>query len=73
MAQVIGVPREVFPGKKRVAGLHLHATDMDWSVGDTSMPELSGTGEALLMAIAGRHAALADLTGPGVETLRSRL
>ena len=63
----------ILPGKKRVAGLHLHATDMDWSVGDPGAPDVSGTGEALLMAMAGRSVAVADLTGPGVETLRSRI
>lgn len=63
----------ILPGKKRIAGLHVHATDMDWSVGDATMPDVTGTGEALMMAMAGRSVALADLDGPGVETLRSRI
>lgn len=62
----------ILPGKKRVAGLHLSATDMDWSVGDAAAPDVSGTGEALLMAMAGRSVALADLAGLGVDTLRAR-
>jgi uncharacterized protein (TIGR03083 family) len=63
----------VLPGKKRIAGLHLRATDMDWETGDAGTPEITGTGEALLLAIAGRGVALGDLSGTGVETLRSRL
>lgn len=63
----------LLPGKKRIAGLRLAATDMAWSVGDAGAPEVSGTGEALLMAMAGRAVACADLTGAGVEMLRSRI
>jgi uncharacterized protein (TIGR03083 family) len=57
-------------GKKRVEGLTLRATDTDWSTG--SGPEVSGPMKDLVMAIAGRAAALDDLSGEGVETLRSR-
>lgn len=56
---------------KRVAGLRLVATDLDWSHGDG--PEVRGTGEAILMAILGRATALADLDGAGVPTLAGRL
>ena len=63
----------ILPGKKRVDGLHLHATDMDWETGEATAPDVTGTGEALLMAMAGRAIALADLSGSGVETLRARL
>ena len=52
-------------------GLRLVATDLSWSKGDG--PEVAGTGEALLMAIAGRAAAIRDLTGPGVAILAERL
>jgi len=51
-------------------GLRLTATDISWSKGNG--PEVSGTGEAVLMAIAGRAAALVDLTGPGVAILTER-
>jgi uncharacterized protein (TIGR03083 family) len=61
----------VLPGRKRTRGLHLEATDLDWEHGDGEV--VSGTGEALLMAMAGRLPALADLTGPGVDVLRSRV
>lgn len=59
------------PNKKRIAGLKLQATDLDWTHGDGSV--VTGPGEALLMAIAGRKAALADLGGEGKDTLASRL
>lgn len=47
------------------------ATDLDWSSGVGQ--EASGTGEALLMAIAGRHGITPDLDGPGTPLLRQRL
>jgi uncharacterized protein (TIGR03083 family) len=55
---------------KRAAGLRLVATDMTWSSGDG--PEVRGKAEAILMAVNGRCAALADLDGPGVQLLGSR-
>jgi uncharacterized protein (TIGR03083 family) len=69
---------EVVPGlggfvgaKKRVAGLRLAADDVGWSHGDG--PEVSGPGEAILLASSGRPVALADLHGEGVDALRERL
>ncbi|MDQ6648881.1 MAG: maleylpyruvate isomerase family mycothiol-dependent enzyme [Actinomycetota bacterium] len=56
--------------KKRITGLRLAATDADWSAG--SGPEVSGPVLSLVLAMTGRGAALSDLTGPGVDTLRSR-
>lgn len=56
---------------RRVRGLRLRATDVDWAHG--SGPEVTGPGEALLMAMSGRPAALADLDGPGLATLTQRL
>ena len=52
-------------------GLRLHANDLDWSKGRG--PEVVGSAEALLMAIAGRRIALDGLSGPGVATLAARL
>jgi uncharacterized protein (TIGR03083 family) len=57
-------------GKKRVAGLTLQATDTDWSHG--SGPVVSGPARALMLAATGRKAALDELSGPGLETLRAR-
>ena len=57
-------------GKNRVAGLTLQATDTDWSRG--SGPVVSGPAQALMLATTGRKATLDELSGPGLETLRSR-
>jgi uncharacterized protein (TIGR03083 family) len=69
---------DVIPGlagfvgaKKRVAGLHLHATDVAWSHGEG--PEVRGTGEAILLTASGRAVALDELDGDGVGILRERL
>ncbi|OBH24826.1 DinB family protein [Mycobacterium sp. E342] len=69
LALVPGNPR--LGAGRRIRGLRLHATDVDWEHGRG--PEVTGPGEALLMAMAGRTAALADLTGPGLQTLAARL
>jgi uncharacterized protein (TIGR03083 family) len=58
-------------GAWRTRGVRIAATDVDWSHGKGS--EARGTGEALLMIMAGRPDALADLDGPGVATLASRV
>jgi len=56
--------------KNRIAGLTLRATDADWTHG--TGPEVSGPVLSLVMAMTGRKAAIDDLTGEGVATLRSR-
>ncbi len=56
---------------RRIRRLRLRATDVDWDHGRG--PEVTGPGEALLMAMTGRPAALADLAGPGQATLAARL
>jgi len=56
--------------KKRIEGLQLKATDADWSTG--SGPLVSGPMASLLMAMTGRKAALADLSGDGVAALGER-
>lgn len=67
------VKNEGFPlhAKKRVAGLRLEATDMDWAHG--TGPVVRGTGEALLMILNGRAHALADVEGDGKEILTARM
>ena len=52
-------------------GVRLIATDLDWSAGHG--PEVHGTAKALLMTMAQRPSALANLTGPGVAILVRRL
>ena len=64
----VGFP---FGAKKRVAGLKLVATDMDWTHGDG--PEVLGTGEALLMMLGGRTDALDDLQGEAKAVLAGRI
>ena len=56
--------------KKRLVGLKLVATDVDWSTGEG--PEVRGPCISLILAMVGRTGALADCEGPGVDTLRSR-
>jgi uncharacterized protein (TIGR03083 family) len=56
---------------KRSKGLRFEATDIDWSWG--SGPVVRGPGESILLALTGRPAGLADLTGDGVATLKTRL
>jgi uncharacterized protein (TIGR03083 family) len=60
----------VFGAKKRIAGLRLNTTDMNWSHGEG--PEVIGPAEALVMVMAGRVIALDDLSGDGKETLAAR-
>jgi uncharacterized protein (TIGR03083 family) len=55
----------------RAAGLRLQADDINWSWG--SGPEVTGSAEAILMAVAGRPAALADLSGEGFPVLAGRV
>lgn len=63
-----GVPGLV--PKRRLDGLSLRATDQDWSWGSGTLVE--GPSEALAMAVVGRAVALDDLTGPGVDLLRTQ-
>jgi hypothetical protein len=58
-------------GKSRVAGVTLHATDTDLRLG--SGPEAAGSVLSLLLVASGRGAVLDELSGPGVDLLRSRL
>lgn len=59
-----------FVPRRRPAGLRFEATDLDWAWGDG--PLIRGTGEAVLLALTGRRAALPDLSGDGVAELRRR-
>jgi uncharacterized protein (TIGR03083 family) len=56
---------------RRIKGLRLAANDVNWQHGDG--PEVTGTGEALLMAMTGRPAALDELSGPGKPALVARI
>jgi uncharacterized protein (TIGR03083 family) len=61
----------VFGARRRTRGLRFTATDVDWSWGEG--PLVTGPGEALFMAMLGRHQTLADLSGDGLDTFASRL
>lgn len=58
-------------GVLRVRGVRLVATDIDWTFGRG--PDVRGTGEAILMTVAGRPAAVAELSGPGQERVARRV
>jgi uncharacterized protein (TIGR03083 family) len=60
----------IFRAKRRITGLTLTATDMDWSHGQG--PVVTGPLEALVMMMAGRLVALDDLSGEGAVILASR-
>lgn len=60
----IGGPRD--PG-----GLRMVATDLVWTAG--AGLDVSRVGGAVLLAIAGRRAAIDELDGPGQALLRQRL
>ena len=68
MFKVAGFP---FQAKKLLAGIRLVAIDTNWATGQGA--EVSGPLEALIMVMAGRRAALADVTGPATATLEARL
>lgn len=57
-----------FRARKRLAGLHLRATDHPWEAGEGELVE--GPVSALLLLLTGRPAGVDLLTGPGVARLR---
>lgn len=63
--------RLILHGRRRSTGLSFLATDQSWAT--VGGPELRGPMASIVLAIAGRQAALEDLSGPGLGTLRRRL
>ena len=59
------------PSRTRVAGLQLRADDGPLAAG--TGPLVTGSTLALVLSMAGRRPYVAELDGPGVPTLRSRL
>ena len=57
--------------KKRIVGLRLVATDVDWSHG--TGPEVAGPAMPMVMAMTGRAAGLDELGGEGLDTLRRQM
>jgi uncharacterized protein (TIGR03083 family) len=60
-----------FVPRGALSGLRLVASDIGFTAG--SGPELHGRGADLMMAACGRNSVLAQLSGDGVEVLRTRL
>jgi hypothetical protein len=60
----------IIHAKSRVAGLTLKATDTDLTIG--TGPIVEGPVLSLLIAASGRKSTMDELSGEGVETLRSR-
>jgi uncharacterized protein (TIGR03083 family) len=58
-------------GKKRIAGLRLVSNDTGWSYG--AGPEVNGPAMSLLLAMTGRSAGMAGLSGDGAPVLSARL
>ena len=58
----------LIPNRPTLEGVRLVACDLDWSHG--SGPEIRGTGEAILMALANRDV-VSELTGDGLATWAS--
>jgi uncharacterized protein (TIGR03083 family) len=58
-------------GKRRLKGLALTATDVDFSFGDG--PLVKGPAVALLLAASGRSVVLDELSGPGASQLINRV
>jgi uncharacterized protein (TIGR03083 family) len=51
-------------GKGRSLGLRFEASDIGWAHGDG--PLVAGTGEAIMMSLAGRRVVLPELSGDGI-------
>ena len=66
----VGFMALMLGGRKRVKGLRLRASDIEWSYG--SGPEVAASTEALLMILSGRNVPAAELSGPGAPTLVAR-
>ncbi|HET6292169.1 MAG TPA: maleylpyruvate isomerase family mycothiol-dependent enzyme [Kribbella sp.] len=56
-----------FKARKRLEGVHLVATDVDWSAGEGA--EIRGPMSALLLLLSGRTVSTPQLTGQGVPRL----
>lgn len=70
LAELYKKTRAPLGAKKRLVGLRLVATDVDWSTGEG--PDVKGPCMSLILAMVGRTGALADCDGSGIEALRAR-
>lgn len=60
----------IIGGKRRIAGLTLRATDIDFSIG--TGPVVEGPAVDLMLVTSGRSQALDSLSGAGLDTLAAR-
>jgi uncharacterized protein (TIGR03083 family) len=67
---VCGGKARGFVPAKRTNGLRFVATDSNWSIG--AGPVVTGTGEAIMMAVTDRRVALQDLSGDGLAMFAQR-
>jgi uncharacterized protein (TIGR03083 family) len=67
---VCGGKARGFVPAKRTNGLRFVATDSNWSIG--AGPVVTGTGEAIMMAVTDRRVALQDLSGDGLAMFAER-
>ncbi len=56
--------------KRRISGLRLRATDVEWTHGEG--PEVFGPLQSLILAMTGRKGSHADLAGEGLGVLANR-
>jgi uncharacterized protein (TIGR03083 family) len=61
----------IIGSKRRIAGLSLKASDVEWTNGDG--PQVTGPMIALVLAMAGRKDAHRDLSGEGLAILAGRI
>lgn len=61
----------ILHGRRRARGLTLRATDLPWSAGRGGLVE--GPLASIVLALNGRGVGLDELSGPGLEILRTRL
>lgn len=71
MHSLASTPAALGGGKDTAGRVTLRATDADLTIGEG--PEVTGPAVSLLLALAGRRVALADLDGPGLQRLREQL
>ncbi|BDN83465.1 MULTISPECIES: maleylpyruvate isomerase family mycothiol-dependent enzyme [Mycobacterium] len=68
----VRVPNPFVPVAQRARGLSLRAHDVDWTSGEGDWAVTGGAAQ-LASALAGRPWALDQLSGKGVDTLRTRM
>lgn len=69
----VGLRSPLIAPARNAAGLRLVASDLGWSSGRPDAPVVVGPAEDLLLAVCGRPAGLATLSGEGLDVLRTRV